>query len=172
MIALKTLIIFTIFCTISIFSQNKTDYPSVPVTQPIPNPQIAVNDSVLYGNQLDPAAANVLLSDLIANPSSFEGKTINVKGEITDVCQEAGCWSYITDGTNYMMVQTLHKFFLPKDATGKLSADGVFKLKEFSEEHAKAILKESKNPRMKEEEINGPQKVYVLEATGIMVYSK
>ena len=167
--ALKILLVSTILCSAIIYGQNN-NHPSVPVTQPVPLPQNF--DSLLFCNQLDTAATNVQLTDLFSNPSSFEGKTINVKGNITDICQEAGCWTYISDGTNYLLVQTLHKFFLPKEVTGKISTDGIFKFIDISEEHARAMLKESRNPRMKEEDIKGPQKVYVLEATGIMVFAK
>jgi hypothetical protein len=134
-------------------------------------PEAKVEDGTLFGSELSSTTVSIILADLIADPSKYEGKTINLKGGIADVCQQAGCWTYITDGTNFMLIQTLHKFFLPKDAVGKISADGTFKLKEFPEEHAKEMLKESRNPRMKEEDIKGPQKVYVLEATGIRVFN-
>ncbi len=139
---------------------------------PVIAPEAKTVEGILYGKELDPTTSNIALKDLVADPTKYEGQTINLKGDITDVCQEAGCWTKITDGTNYILVQTLHKYFLPKDAAGKISADGTFKQKEFTEEHAKEMLKESRNPLVKEDDIKGPQKVYVLEATGIKVNNK
>lgn len=165
-IILIALMVFSVTC----FAQP-TDATSTDSVKTIVKPEIK-SDGTLFGTELNASTENVVIADLIADPSKYEGKTINLKGDISDVCQKAGCWTYITDGKNYMLVQTQHKFFLPKDAVGNISADGIFKLKEFPEEHAKEMLKESRNPRMKEEDIKGAQKVYVLEATGIKVYGK
>ncbi|MFI5145392.1 MAG: DUF4920 domain-containing protein [Ignavibacteria bacterium] len=167
-----TIIIALIVFSVPGFSQQSDSTLADSTNTTIVKPDTKSDYGKLFGTDLNPSAETVILADLIADPSKFEGKTINIKGDIADVCQQAGCWTYITDGTNYLLVQTLHKFFLPKDAAGKIYADGVFKQKEFTEEHAKEMLKESKNPRMKEEDIKGPQKVFVLEATGIKVYSK
>lgn len=164
-----TILFISIFGFVSLYSQDKNDNPSTLVKSTSVS---TMDDGVLYGNELDPTIHNITINDLLANPTNYEGKTVNLKGDIWDVCQGMGCWTNITDGINYVLVQTLHKFFLPKDASGKISADGIFKLKEFTEEHAKEMAKESKNPKMKEEEIKGPQKVYVLEATGIRVFNK
>jgi hypothetical protein len=154
------------------YSQQTKDFPTVPIPNLDTTAGIVSDNGVLYGTELDQINPNVLLTELFANPSQYENKIINIKGDIADVCQNMGCWSNITDGTITILVQTLHKFFLPKDASGGVSADGTFKLKEISEEHAKEMLKESKNPKMKEEDIKGPQKTFILEATSIRVYSK
>ena len=158
------LISFSIIFTTISFSQN-TDTPKDVIVS-------TSDDGVLYGTELDPSITSVSLSDLIASPENFDGKTINLKGNIDDVCQRAGCWAKVIDGTNCILVQTQHKYFLPKDATGKISADGTFKSYVLTEEHAKEMLKESRNPKVKEEDIKGDQKMYVLVATGIKVYSK
>lgn len=162
-----TVFIFITFIASSfIFAQNTQDSSSAVTGK-------KVEDGVIYGNDLNKELQPVLLSDLITSPQNYEDKTICVSGTITDVCQGMGCWMKISDGTNEIMVQTLHKFYLPKDAAGgNAVAEGMFKMTEISEEHAKEMTKESLNPKLKPEEIKGPQKVYVIQATGVKILSK
>jgi len=162
---IKILLFFTIIISSFAFAQETKDSSTVNGKK--------VDDGVVYGNDLSSDAQSIMLSDLFANPENYEGKTISVSGSITDVCQMMGCWMKISDGTNEIMVQTLHKFFLPKDAAGgKAIAEGTFKMTEFSEEHVKMIAKESVNPNSKPEEIKGAQKVYVIQATGVKILNK
>lgn len=126
-------------------------------------------DGVLYGAELNADLKEVAITDLLAKPEDYDGKVIKISGNITDVCQAAGCWMILSDGTNNIRVSTLHKFFLPKDATGKTVAEGKFKVTEETEEHAKSMNEESRNPTMKTEDIKGPQKVFMIQATGIKI---
>jgi hypothetical protein len=159
------LLFFTIIISSFLFAQDANDSSTVTGKK--------VDDGVVYGNDLSPDVQSILLSDLIANPENYEGKTICVSGSITDVCQGMGCWMKISDGTNEVMVQTLHKFFMPKDAAGgNAVTEGKFKMTEISEEHAKEMTKESLNPKVKPEEIKGTQKMYVIQATGVKILNK
>ena len=79
----------------------------------------------------------------------------------------------ISDGTNEVRVVTLHKFLLPKDcATNNTTVEGTFKVKEITEEQAKHYNDEAKNPKVKTEDIKGPQKVYMIEASGVLIAEK
>lgn len=159
------LLFFTIIISTFVFAQETKDSSTVTGKK--------VDDGFVYGNDLSSDVQSTLLSDLIANPENYEGKTISVSGSITDVCQAMGCWMKISDGNNEIMVQTLHKFFLPKDAVGgNAVTEGKFKMTEISEEHAKEMTKESLNPKVKPEDIKGPQKVYVIQATGVKILNK
>ncbi len=76
----------------------------------------------------------------------------------------------MTEGDNTVRIKTLHEFFLPKDIAGKNAVvSGTFKTTELTEEEARHYLEESKNPTMKPEDIKGPQKAYIIEATGITI---
>ena len=39
----------------------------------------------------------VAIAALLARPVSYVGKTVQVTGKITAVCQEMGCWMYLAD---------------------------------------------------------------------------
>ncbi len=38
------------------------------------------------------ATETVAISELVADPTAFEGKTVRVEGMVTDVCAKRGCW--------------------------------------------------------------------------------
>jgi uncharacterized protein YdeI (BOF family) len=128
-------------------------------------------DGTLYGNDIDATQPVLKIADIFTNVDSFQNKTVVVEGTLTEVCQSMGCWTVVTDGTNDIRAQTLHKYFLPKDlpSGSKVVIAGEFEIKEITEEQAKHFAEESKNPKVKAEDIKGPQKMYRVKATGIKV---
>ncbi|HRE41264.1 MAG TPA: DUF4920 domain-containing protein [Ignavibacteria bacterium] len=123
----------------------------------------------LFGKNINESAQVVSLSDLFTNAETYNGKEIVVTGEITDVCQKAGCWVTFTDGENIIRVRTDHNFFVPKDASNvSAKVNGVFVIKEISEDKAKHYNDESINKK-DPSTIVGPQKVYEITATGIYI---
>jgi hypothetical protein len=162
-----TIFILTFIFTSITFSQNDEAKEKAEVKGK------KVDDGIVYGNDLNNDIQAVALSDLLANPQDYDGKTVKLTGTVADVCQTMGCWLMLSDGTNEIRVTTLHKFFMPKDcAKSKAVVDGTFKMTEISEEHAKKMNEESQNSKVKTEDIVGPQKVYNLEATGVKILSE
>ncbi len=130
-------------------------------------------DGIIYGNDYDPTMEVVAFADLISNPSDNNGKTVLVTGKVAEVCQEMGCWMIMSDGTNTARVLTDHKFFLPKDVAGNNAVViGTFKVTEIPEGEARHYNEESKDPTVKTEDINGPQKAFIIEATGIKILNQ
>lgn len=54
-------------------------------------PAHATCDELTLGAGVD-LDAPTAVAELLAAPESFVGKTVAVRGEITDVCEHAGCW--------------------------------------------------------------------------------
>ncbi len=157
---MKTIITLILFSTLTLFAQEEKH-------EVIPK---ELADGTLFGNDLDVAIIKVSVTDIFSNPDSYTGKTVLVEGTVSEVCQAMGCWIVITDGTNNIRVMTLHKFFMPKDlGTVKTQVQGVFDIKEITEEQAKHFAEESKNPSVKPEDIKGPQKMYRIKTTGVKV---
>ncbi|HAY34068.1 MAG TPA: DUF4920 domain-containing protein [Ignavibacteria bacterium] len=130
---------------------------------------IKMEDGILYGKDYDPGMTVVEYSTLMSNPSEYAGKTVIVKGKVSDVCQKAGCWIILSDGTNNTRVTTLHTFVVPKDIAGSQAVViGKFIENELSEEMAKHYNDESVNKK-DESEIKGSSKVFEIEADGIKV---
>ncbi|RPI15156.1 MAG: DUF4920 domain-containing protein [Ignavibacteriae bacterium] len=158
------------FITVSFAQDNKDEKKDEKKDEVIEVKGKQMDDGVLYGDDFSSGdIAEVTITDLLAKPDDYSGKVVKITGDITDVCQSAGCWMMLTDGTNSMRISTMHKFFFPKDAKGKVTAAGTFKVIEETEEHAKHMNEESKNPTMKTEDIKGPQKTFVLQTTGAKI---
>ncbi len=68
------------------------------------------------------------VKDILANPEKYLGKEIMVQGEITKVCQMAGCWVMIKDASSpegIMVKVDDGVIVFPKDGAGKkISAQG------------------------------------------------
>ncbi len=133
---------------------------------------IKMNDGILYGKNYDENMQVINFSDFMtnANANDNNGKVVLLKGNVSEVCQEMGCWMMMSEGKDKIRVTTSHNFFLPKDIAGSNAiVIGTFKVTEISEEEARHYNEESKNPAVKTEDIKGPQKEYEIEAFGIKI---
>ncbi len=59
-------------------------------------------------------------SEVLAAPGSHEGR-VRMEGELTQVCQKAGCWAVVRDDAGHSIRVTMkdHAFGIDKDAAGK-----------------------------------------------------
>lgn len=164
-ILIKKIILLTlIFIPLSLQSQEKEKCEGGDLDC------IKVSDGCIYGSELGAASELINLADLIADAQKYDQKAIQLNGSILDVCQSAGCWMVISDGTNEVRVITKHKFLLPKDCASKnAQVEGIFKIKEITEEQARHYNDESKITKIKSEDIIGPQKVFIIEASGVKI---
>jgi hypothetical protein len=55
-----------------------------------PAPQASAKGDV-YGAGVD-EMTTVAISEILADPEAFDGKTVQVEGMVTDVCAKRGCW--------------------------------------------------------------------------------
>ncbi len=96
-------------------------------------------DGTKYGKGLSGSEV-VKISDLMASPDKFVGKTVRVEGLIADVCPKRGCWMDLAGDKEF---QTLRikvedgEIVFPLDAKGKRAvAEGVFTKVEITKEQA------------------------------------
>lgn len=126
-------------------------------------------DGILYGADINSDLKVLGVADIYNDTSAYVGKTVVLKGNMSELCRTGGCWTVLSDGTNNIRALTLHKFIMPKemDITGKVAVvEGVFSIKEITEEQAKHFAEESgKDPNT----VSGPQKMYRILATGIKI---
>ena len=128
-----------------------------------------VDGGMLYGASIDPNISVVSYSDLLSGLNESNGKTVVVKGKVSEVCQAMGCWMTMDENGTVTRVKTGHEFLLPKDISGREAiVTGKFVISEISEDDAKHYNDESSNPK-KSEDIVGPQKAYEIEASGIVI---
>lgn len=79
------------------------------------------------------------IGDILQSPDRYTGKTVQVKGRITEVCQMAGCWTSLVDGAGRMIRVKVAdgEIVFPKDAVGKTAiAEGALEKFELTREQA------------------------------------
>ncbi len=109
---------------------------------------------------------SVKAADFIPHAASYADKEILVEGTVVDVCQKAGCWMVISDGTNTVRVTMKdHGFSVAKDGTGSWARiQGVVKQAAPDAATTEHLLSESKRPELAPE--TKGQDVSI-EATGV-----
>ena len=81
----------------------------------------------------------VAIAELLAKPADYVGKTVQVKGKITEVCQMMGCWIYVADeqGNKIRVKVNDGEIVFPKDGAGRtVTAEGVFTKEDLNREQA------------------------------------
>jgi len=119
------------------------------------------------------ATDTVLVSELLANPESYLGKSIAVKGNITSVCEKRGCWMKLSSDKKYQEVTIKVNdgdIVFPVEAKGKNAvAEGTLELIEMPVEQAKKYLAHRAEEEGKEfdpESVTEPYKFYRIRGTG------
>ena len=95
-----------------------------PVATPITEPVVAAPAAPAatgwshFGSEFT-TQDTLTAATFLADPSPYVGKTVRVEGKVTDVCQKAGCWMVIADGTRTLRVRMKdHGFSVDKAGAG------------------------------------------------------
>ncbi len=89
------------------------------------------------------------ISTILANPDTWVGKTVLVKGRVVDVCKKRGCWMEIASDKDFQTIKVKVKdgeIVFPLKARGKMAVvQGVVeKLNISREQWIKHLAKEAK----------------------------
>lgn len=71
----------------------------------------------------------VSIRALVTEPDKYAGKTVQVKGKVSAVCQKMGCWMQLTgEGDHSLRVKVKDgEIVFPKEAVGRTAiAEGTF----------------------------------------------
>jgi RecJ-like exonuclease len=85
------------------------------------------------------------IAALMSKPDNYAGKTVQVKGKITQVCQAMGCWLELVNDEGQHLRFEAHEagISFPQDCVGKtVVAEGKFTKTELTREQAIAEAKE------------------------------
>ncbi len=110
-----------VFAGIFVAACSKTAEPTpAPTPEPVASVASGASASKKLGAPLDPNAPTVALADVAKNPDHYVGKTFTTAGTVTAVCVHQGCWMELKDEAGQAHVKMAgHKFFVPKNASGK-----------------------------------------------------
>ena len=115
------------------------------------------------------------LATLMTNANDYVGKTVQVRGKITEVCQMMGCWMELTnDSGQHVRIKVDDGVIVfPKDSAGKTAvAEGKFTKTELTREQAVAQAKEEAADRGKKfdpAKVKGAMTLYQIEGTGAVI---
>ncbi len=113
---------------------------------------------------------------LMAAKEQYLGKTVQVKGNVADVCQQMGCWMELVESTTGARVKIKVEdgvIAFPKDSIGKTAiAEGVFSKLEMTREEAVAQAQHEAAANKRKFDpatIKGPVTIYQIQGTGAVL---
>jgi hypothetical protein len=92
----------------------------------VPSPASAFSSNSHFGADFV-GARSADITEVMSSPRTFAGKRVRVRGFVTDVCKNSGCWLVVSDGERQMKVTIKnHAFSVPADIQGeRVIVEGV-----------------------------------------------
>jgi len=116
------------------------------------------------------------VSEVLAKAGSLAGKTVQVKGKVTEVCQMMGCWMALVEpGTESMLRIKVNDgdIMFPKESVGKMAvAEGELVKLTLSKEQAIAMAKheaEEQGRKFNPSSVKGSKIIYQVAGTGAII---
>ena len=117
------------------------------------------------------------IQQVLNSPADYAGKTVQVKGKITEVCQMMGCWMALVDpndSTKSIRVQVKDgDIVFPKDSAGKIAiAEGTLIKQERTRDQ---VIAKAKHEAEEQGRKFDPRKVkqgatyYEIQGTGAVI---
>lgn len=132
----------------------------------------------VYGEGVS-APDTMLVSELLAAPDEFIGKTVRVKGTAVGVCAHRGCWINIASDTEgetvRVKVQDGVIVFPPEIMGDVVVAEGVWTANELTMEQTKkmcAAEARAEGKEFEEGEVTTCATLYQISGTGAVVTTK
>lgn len=136
---------------------------------------LTFGQSEKYGKEIE-LKDKTMISEILAAPQDFVGKTVLVEGEITDVCEMAGCWMKLkSDKVGDIRIKVKDgEIVFPVEAKGsKALVEGTVYSIEFTQEEAVDYLKhmaEDAGQEFDESTVTGPMTIYQIRGLGAEIY--
>jgi hypothetical protein len=115
------------------------------------------------------------ISKIVASPDSFVGRTVQVKGKATEVCEMMGCWINIVEERNQSIRVKVNDgdIVFPRTAVGKtVIAEGKLTKLELSREQAVARARheaEEQGRKFKSESVKSGAIIYQIQGSGALI---
>ncbi len=117
------------------------------------------------------------IAEILASPEKHTGKTVQVKGKVTEVCQMMGCWTNLVDNATGKMIRVKvndGEIVFPKEAIGKMAiAEGMLKKIELTREQAIARAKheaEEQGRKFNPSSIKNGMTIYQIQGDGAVLF--
>jgi hypothetical protein len=138
-------------------------------------PLVAQAESKTYGEGVT-MTETTKVSDILATPEAYVGKTVAVEGIVVEVCKKRGCWLELGSDKPYEFIKVKVRdgvMVFPMSARGRTAqVQGVVEALEMTKEEAIARGKhhaEEQGTTFDPASITGPQKSYRIRGTGAQI---
>jgi hypothetical protein len=117
------------------------------------------------------------LATVLAKPADYVGKTVQVKGKITEVCEMMGCWIDLTNDAGQRLRIKVNdgEIEFPKDSAGKTAvAEGRFDKIELTKEQAIARAEEEAKDKGKTFDpasVKSGVTIYQIQGSGAVIFN-
>lgn len=118
----------------------------------------------LFGEPVVADVPAVDVADVLAAPAAYSGRDLALRGTVSEVCRERGCWMRITDesgsdpGVFVKFTCPIEGRLIPEDAVGKpVIVHGQVVVEEMSEGEARHYARDAGRPQAEIDAIVGPQ---------------
>ena len=114
------------------------------------------------------------VADVTASAAKLAGKTVQVKGKVTEVCQMMGCWMSLTDGEKSIRIKVNDgDIVFPKDSIGKTAiAEGLLTRIDLTKDEAAARARheaEEQGRKFNPASVKGGMTIYQINGTGAVL---
>jgi hypothetical protein len=116
------------------------------------------------------------VSDILANPGTYDGKKVLVEGAVVDVCKKRGCWIKLASDKEFESIRFKVEdgvIVFPMEAKGKTArAEGVVSVKTYSVEDLVAQGKEhakEQGTAFDPSTVKGPKTVVQIQGEGAVI---
>jgi hypothetical protein len=118
----------------------------------------------------------VPVSAVASKPDAWVGKTVQVKGRVSEVCEKMGCWMNLVDpatGQTLRIKVNDGEIVFPKEAIGKMAvAEGKMAKIEMTKDELVAQMKheaEANGKKFDPSSVTGGRTIYQVQGTGAVV---
>lgn len=116
------------------------------------------------------------VAKVLETPDQFVGKTVQVKGKVTEVCQMMGCWMSLVDpatGQNLRIKVVDGEIVFPKESVGRMAvAEGTLKKFVLSKEQTIAAAQheaEEQGRKFNPDSVKEGKTIYQIQGTGAVL---
>lgn len=114
------------------------------------------------------------VAEVMANPAPLTGKTVQVKGKVSEVCDMAGCWMSLVDGESVLRIKVSDgEIVFPKESVGRMAiAEGKLEKMELTREQLVARAKheaEEQGRKFNPKSIKSGKTIYQIQGAGAVL---
>ena len=137
-------------------------------------PNLPAESGATFGEKItadDAISVEQLVNRMALHERQTKAIEVKLKGTVTSVCEEMGCWLKIKSAGSDMMIKMKdHSFFVPLAINGKeIIIDGIAEEKVTSVEQLRHYAQDAGKSKEEIAAITEPKKEIIISAKGVLV---